>query len=216
MATKKKKEPEVAPLVIARPNLQTVTISIRGTAPYVQHKFSAKARQQMLQAQMDGAKSKNRKKTEPRDPEADYQNAQHVSTEGWVGIPAPAFRSACIRACQLVGINMTMGRMSVFVLPDGFDADDGTPLVRIHGDPEKVESTVRLATGVASVAIRPMWREWSAKVRVTFDGDQFSAQDVVNLMHRAGLQVGVGEGRPFSKKSDGMGWGTFEIDEEAA
>lgn len=207
-------ESVVERLTIARPNLQTIHISIRGTAPYVQNKFSAKGRQEMLQAQMDGAKSKNRKKVEPRDPDADYEGAIHYSTEGWIGIPAPAFRSACIRACQLVGIHMTMGRMSVFIEPDGFDLDDGTPLVRIEGEPERLESVVRIGQGTAYVAIRPMWREWSATVRVTYDGDQFSAQDVVNLMHRAGLQVGVGEGRPFSKKSDGQGWGTFEIVED--
>jgi len=198
-------------ITIAKPNLCTLEIPIRGTAPYVQNKFSAKARNQMLQAQMDGAKSKNRKKTAGRDTDDDYRQAQYLATEGWHGIPAPAFRSACIRACQLVGIHMTMGRMSVFVLPDGFDADDGTPLVKIHGEPEKLESTVRIGPGTAFVAIRAMWREWHATVRVTYDGDQFSAQDVINLMARAGLQVGVGEGRPFSKKSDGMGWGTFEV-----
>ncbi len=204
---------KVERLVIPRPNLQTIKIPIRGTAPYVQHKFSAKVSQEMLQAQVDGAKSKNRKKTKPRDVDADYESAIHYSTEGWIGIPAPAFRSACIRACKLVGIEMTMARMSVFIEPDGFDADEGTPLVRIYGKPERNESPVRIGQGTVTIAIRPMWRKWTAKVKVTFDGDQFSAQDVLNLMHRAGLQVGVGEGRPFSKKSDGVGWGTFEVDD---
>jgi hypothetical protein len=32
-------------------------------------------------------------------------------------------------------------------------------------------------------------------------------------MHRVGAQVGIGEGRPDSKNSTGMGWGTFEIKE---
>ena len=72
-------ESVVERLTIARPNLQTIHISIRGTAPYVQNKFSAKGRQEMLQAQMDGAKSKNRKKVEPRDPDADYEGAIHYS-----------------------------------------------------------------------------------------------------------------------------------------
>lgn len=211
MATKKEQTEKVEQIVITRPNFQMIEVPIKGTAPYVQHKFSQKARQEMLQAQMDGAKSKKRNKTEPRDPDADYEAAKHVSTDGWIGIPASAFRSACIRACQLVGINMTMGRMSVFIQADGFDADEGTPLVRIYGEPEKNEIPGRIGQGTAYVIIRPLWREWTAKVRIKFDGDQFSSEEVVNLMHRAGLQVGVGEGRPFSKKSDGVGWGTFEV-----
>ena len=73
------------------------------------------------------------------------------------------------------------------------------------------QSAVRLASGVASIAIRPMWRTWSADVTVTYDTDQFVEEDIVNLMLRAGTQVGIGEGRPDSKKSHGMGWGTFRI-----
>ena len=60
-----------------------------------------------------------------------------------------------------------------------------------------------------------MFREgWEADVRIRYDGDQFTASDVVNLLARAGLQVGIGEGRPDSKKSTGMGWGLFEIAKE--
>jgi len=201
----------VEELVIKRPNLITVKFNIEGTAPYVQHKFSQKSRNQMLQAQIDGPKGKNRTKKKARDVDEDYRNAMHLTAEGEHGIPAPAFRSACISACRVAGFQMTRAKLSIFVEPDGFDKDDGTPLVLIKGKPVMHQAAVRLETGVASIAIRPMWRKWSAVLTITFDGDQFSKQDVVNLLHRAGLQVGVGEGRPDSKKSHGMGWGTFKI-----
>ena len=74
-----------------------------------------------------------------------------------------------------------------------------------------LESNVRLANGTAYINFRPMWQEWKAKVKVRFDGDQFSIGDVANLLTRVGLQVGVGEGRPDSKTSNGMGWGLFQI-----
>ena len=35
-----------------------------------------------------------------------------------------------------------------------------------------------------------------------------------NLIARAGMQVGICEGRPDSSNSTGMGWGTFEISDE--
>jgi hypothetical protein len=52
---------------------------------------------------------------------------------------------------------------------------------------------------------------------VRFDADQFTAQDVINLISRVGLQVGICEGRPDSKSSAGCGWGTFRVvpDDEA-
>ena len=135
----------------------------------------------------------------------------HVSTEGWIGIPAAALRNACIDVCRMVGFKMTHAKMSIFVEADGLDSVDGTPLVRLIADaPEKTELAVRNQTGVVDIRVRPMWREWSAIVRVRFDGDQFTASDVANLLARAGMQVGIGEGRPFSKNQTGLGFG-FEL-----
>ena len=70
---------------------------------------------------------------------------------------------------------------------------------------------VRNATGVADIRVRPMWREWAADVKVSYDADQFTLQDVTNLMQRVGMQVGIGEGRPDSRDSAGLGWGTFVL-----
>ena len=159
---------------------------------------------------------KNQKKAKtdrpPRDYENDFQQAQHVAVAGWNGIPCPAFRAAMIDACRTVGMVMTKAKMSVFVLPDGFDRDDGTPLVRlIAGEPERTESLVRNDNGGADIRIRPMWREWEADVSIEFDADMITPESVVNLLDRAGRQVGVGEGRPFSKNSVGQGWGTFQV-----
>lgn len=198
-------------LIIKAPDIRTAEFLIQGTAPYVQHKFSQKARQKMLEAQQAGSKSRSRKTREARDLDADYKGAMHISKEGWHGIPAPSFRSAMIDACRLVGFKMTHAKISVFVEPDGFDADDGTPLVKIvKGEPRPHTGAVRNETGVADIRCRPLWDEgWQAMVRIAYDADQFSAADVSNLLMRAGLQVGVGEGRPNSKKSHGMGWGTF-------
>lgn len=198
---------------IKPPNLQTIAVEIEGTAPYVQNKFSDKAREKMRLAQEGGSTSKGKKNREAKDFNAAFESAQHKSSEGWVGIPAPAFRNAMISACRIVGFQMTRAKLAVFCEADGFDAGDGTPLVKItKGNPKYHESYVRNETGVVDIRPRPMWREgWRAKVRVTYDADMFKQQDVVNLLARAGYQVGVGEGRPDSKKSAGMGWGTFRI-----
>ena len=132
---------------------------------------------------------------------------------GWCGIPASSFRNASIDVCRMVGFKMTHAKMSIFIEADGFDELEGTPLVRLiaPNPPERTEMAVRNATGVADIRVRPMWREWGAVVRIRFDEDQFTADDVMNLINRAGMQVGVGEGRPYSKSSNGMGWGMFTV-----
>lgn len=203
-------------ITIAPPNIQPLELSIVGQSPYMQAKFSAKAKQAMIAKQAAGSIAKKGAKREARDFDADFVGAQHRSTEGWVGIPCSAFRNACIDACRMVGFQMTRAKMSIFVEPDGFDADDGTPLVRLIGaDPEKTEMATRNATGVADIRIRPMWREWGATVRIKYDADQFTRDDVTNLLWRAGLQVGIGEGRPFSKSSAGLGFGLFSVEAAA-
>ena len=208
------KAPTSAPgnIYIPPPNLGHAEFSLRGTSPYVQHKFSEKARRQMLDAQIEGSRAKGKKKRESRDIEAEYKAAMHLTEDGRTGIPANAFRNCMISACRLVGVVMTRAKLSIFAEADAFDADDDTPLVYFtKGEPQLHESAVRLATGVASIAIRPIWREWECDLRVTFDNDQFDVNSVANLLARAGLQVGVGEGRHDSKRSTGMGWGQFVI-----
>lgn len=206
-----KKDEGVA--VVHPANILRAKFRIVGTAPYVQAKFSEKARHKMM-SDMETPKNAKKAKTErePRDYARDFIQAQHISTAGWNGIPCPAFRSAMIDACRTVGLVMTKAKMSVFVVPDGFDKDEGTPLVKIIGKaPERTEMLVRNDNGGADIRIRPMWREWAADVQVEFDADMITPESVVNLLDRAGRQVGVGEGRPFSKNSVGQGWGTFTV-----
>jgi hypothetical protein len=211
MATKAKTD-DIA--VIKPADIRRATLRIRGTAPYVQNKFSHKARTQMMVAMSTPANEKKAKTArKARDYDDDFEQAQHVMADGTRGIPCTAFRAAMIDACRTVGLVMTKAKMSVFVVPDGFDVDDGTPLVTIQSDaPERTESLVRNDNGSADIRIRPMWRDWCADITLEFDADMITAESVVNLLDRAGRQVGVGEGRPFSKNSVGQGWGTFTVE----
>ena len=118
-----------------------------------------------------------------------------------------------VAACRLVDFKMTDAKQCVYIECDGFDKDERIPLVRItKGKPEYFEQAVRNETGVADIRARPIWEEgWEAVVRVTYDADRFTLEDVSNLLMRAGSQVGIGEGRQASRKCVGLGWGAFEI-----
>ncbi len=196
---------------ITAPDMREITIGIRGTAPFVQHAFPQKVQEQLRAQHEAGSTGRKNRKKEARDFTADYEQSFHRSIEGWAGIPASAFRKALISACRLVGFAMTLAKLSIFVEADGMDAVDGTGLVRLYGEPEPVTHAVRNATGVVDLRCRPMWKEWKALVRVRYDAEQFTEQDIANLMLRVGSQVGIGEGRPDSKESAGMGWGLFEL-----
>lgn len=201
----------VQKVIISAPRMEYATLHIEGTSPYVQHAFSQKSQIKMEAAQRAGTRARSRKSREERQFEADYEAAKHVAEEGWLGIPASAFRNGMISACRLVGFAMTRAKLSIFVDPHGIDANDGTPLIKIIGEPRIHKGWGRNADGGADLRWRPMWVKWEAMVPLHWDLDQFNAQDVLNLMSRVGLQVGIGEGRPDSPKSNGLGWGLFKV-----
>ncbi len=202
-------------ITISPPNMAELHTTIIGTAPLMIARFSQKSMQAMLEKHVAGSQANKRKAKAARDLDADFNGARHISTEGWDGIHAGAFRAAMISACRLVGFKMTLAKLSLFVHADGYDRVDATPLVQIiGGEPERSEMPVRNATGVMDIRIRPVWREWRCNLRLRYDADQFQAADVMNLLARVGSQVGIGEGRPDSRESAGIGFGLFRIEAE--
>jgi hypothetical protein len=219
MAKAKAKAKDDGAVVIKAANIRLMIVRIRGTAPYVQNKFSNKITVRLMASMAETAAEKQTKPVRPpRDYDADFENAQHKTVAGWVGIPCSGLRAGMIAACRTVNLVMTRAKMALFVLPDGFDAEDGTPLVRLYSalPPRSFPMRVVNDSGGADIRIRPMWREWWADISIEWDADMLTAESVVNLLDRTGKQVGIGEGRPFSKNSVGMGWGTFAVELPAA
>ena len=195
--------------VISAPKFGTVTFLIEGTAPLVVERFSKKA--ELMAKMAEGQSAKNKKTRDARDYDKEAEEARYRSTEGWEGMNAAAFRAAMISACRLVGFKMTLAKLSTFVEADGFDKNDGVPLVRVYGASHTYTAHTRNATGVVDVRSRPMYRDWAAQLRVRYDMDQFKMVDVLNLVARCGMQVGIGAGRPDSKASAGCGFGLFRV-----
>lgn len=195
--------------VISPPKFGVVDFIIEGTAPLVVERFSKKA--ELMAKMAEGQSAKNKKERSARDYDKECEEARYRSSEGWEGMNAAAYRAAMISACRLVGFKMTLAKLSAFIEADGFDVNDGVPLVRVYGDSHTYTAHTRNATGVVDVRSRPMYRQWAAKLRVRFDTDQFKMVDVLNLVSRCGMQVGIGAGRPDSKASAGCGFGLFQV-----
>lgn len=198
---------------ISAPRIQTAAFKIVGTSPFVQARFSEKAKNAMMSKMAAGSTAKGKKVRESRNFDQDVQDAMHIGVDGKNGIPCSAFRNAMISACRLVGFKMTLAKMSVFIEADTYDRVDGVPLVHLNGKWERLDMHGRNATGVIDVRVRPMWREWDVDLHVQYDEEQFTLTDVSNLLMRAGMQVGVGEGRHDSRNSAGLGFGCFKIGE---
>lgn len=208
------KTPPTETVQIRPPNMCEARFQIVGTAPLVIERFSKKA--EMMERQAAGAQAKNKKERKAKDFEAEAREAAYVarSNKGdeWNGFNAAALRNAMISACRLVGYKMTLAKLSVFTVADGYDYRDHTPLIRLDGEVTTSVMHTRNATGVVDLRARPMYAPgWTASPRIRWDADQFSSSDITNLLMRVGLQVGLCAGRPDSKQSAGLGWGLFDL-----
>lgn len=215
MATKKVGA-EAQEAVVLRPlNEKTVKVTIRGTTPYVQNRFSERAIAEMEAAMLAGDMERSNKKKvrPPRDFEQDFQQSIHFAADGSFGFPANGLKRALVAACRLTGFHMSRAKQLIFIHADGYE-EDGTPLIKIKGVPTMIRNVVRLPSGAPNIAVRAMFQPgWNANLRIVFDADLMTATDLVNLIHRAGKQVGIGSGRTAASTGDGvgMGWGMFEV-----
>jgi len=205
----KGKKEESRLIEIPKIRIEEITINIIGDTPLIHHKFSAKAKKEMLDKQMGKAKAKK----EAKDPEKDfleslytmdgqlpelYRKKDKVYAKGKFGFPALAFKAAAVDACRYAsGLTMTMARGAMYVVVPDQDGPD--MLIPLTGkmDPVMREDVVRIGgmTKTTDLRYRGEFKEWSTAVKVRFNKNAISAEQIVNLFNLAGFHVGVGEWR---------------------
>ena len=193
---------------IAAPKIRELHLGITGKSGLICHHFSEKSRRQIQETQSKAAKGP---KT-ARDPEAEYEGAFYKLEGGGYGFPCAGFKKSAIRAAKMLdGVNMTDARQMFFVEADDRDTT-GVDCVRIHGTPEMRTDVVRLPGRVADLRYRPEIRDWSCVLRISYDEQMISDEQIVNLFWRAGYQVGIGDWRP-EKNGD---FGRFTVSDQEA
>jgi hypothetical protein len=214
---KKKLEADQQGLFIKPPAFKTLLFTIEGDSPYVQLRFSQKQKNKIKEQHSSGEKDAGTRKKmrERKDFDALFQEAMYEAEGEIRGLNAMSFKRAMVAACRLTDMPMKLAKLCFFVESDGADWYEGIPMVFFEkGEPHMLESICRNANKMPDLRVRAMWDPgWRAKLRIRYDADMISKDSVVNLLARAGSQVGIGEGRPDSSASDGvgMGWGTFKI-----
>jgi hypothetical protein len=200
-------------VIITAPNFQHAKFHVAGLTRLVVCRFSEVARRAIIEAQMKGSTETSKKKKMKADPDVLFKAARYYSSKGWEGFNATAVRNGMISACKLTDMKMSIAKLCIFAVEDGYDKfEPQFNIIRIYGDPVMQQDHVRnRKTGGYTVATRAAYHDWKAIIKVRWDADRFTDRDITNLMARFGLQIGIGVGRHDSKDSNGMGWGTFEI-----
>jgi hypothetical protein len=191
------------PIVIDQIASERLSVPILGTAPLIVHRFSEKAKRQMLDA-MQGRKTPK----QPKDPEAEYQAAFYRFPDEGYGFPALAFKDATVSAARFYGKEVTMAGLKQFTFVMGERGSDGRALVRIEGEPQMREDVVRVGNKGSDLRYRPEFWPWRADILVTYATGSLTRGSILSLIDAGGLGVGVGEWRP----EKGGDFGTYRID----
>lgn len=183
---------------------KTLRVPIVGTTPLIVHRFSEKAKRQMLDTQQ-GRKSVK----QHRDPEAEYEAAFYRLKDGRYGFPVLAFKAATIGAARFYDKSVTMVALRQAMFFRGEPSEDqSVQLAAIDGEPEMREDTVRVGRGGSDLRYRPMFPEWSTTLEVSLIASMLDQQSLVSLIDAGGLGVGVGDWRP----ERGGDFGTYRVD----
>ena len=174
---------------------QRMRLTLIGDSGLISHKWSDKAKKEMLDKQMKAAKTAKAAK----DPERDYRESLYEHPEGGYGFPCVAFKAAAVGACRFTdGMKMTEARGAFHV--------DGE-LAKIEGQPTMREDMVRVGMGTADIRYRGEFKAWRTTLEITYNADAIAPGQIANLFNLAGFGVGVGEWRP---EKDGS-YGRFHV-----
>lgn len=185
-------------------SIRQVTIPIVGISPLIVHAWSEKSKRMISDKQAGKAKNK---KHEIRDPQDDYEQAKHISEDGWEGLPAAALKAAMIRGAKMVGMVMKDTQAAFFVNADC----EKTQLVRIHGDSRMRTDMVRVGMGAADIRYRPEYLEWYMELNIDFNEGLISIDQLHQIVKAAGYGNGLGEMRPEKGK---FNYGRFKLANE--
>jgi hypothetical protein len=181
---------------------ETLLVPLVGTTPLIVHRFSEKAKRQMLD-NMQGRKSPKQAK----DPQAEYEAAFYRLGDGGYGFPSLAFKAATVGGARFYS-GVTMTALKQFMYLRGEVGDDGRALTRIEGEPVMREDVVTVGRNGSDLRYRPQFSEWRATLEVTYVTSALTRNSVLSLIDAGGMGVGVGEWRP---EKDGD-FGTYRVD----
>lgn len=189
MATLKKQSVIELPAM----DVQNMEITLIGDSSLICHKWSEKAKKQMLAKQMKEAQPKK----EAKNPEQDFRDSLYEHPDGGYGFPVVAFKAAAVSACRFVeGLKMTEARGAFHINGELALIEGSEPIMR--------EDMVKIAMGTADLRYRGEFPQWHTTLTIRYNAQTFSPSQILNLFNHAGFGVGVGEWRPERDGSHGM------------
>lgn len=181
-------------------SISRMDVTLIGDTPLIMHKWSEKAKKEMLDKQMKKAKLAK----EAKDPERDFEESIYRMPDGQPCFPVIAFKAAAVTACTSIGNITKVAARQAFHI-------DGEWALISGSEPRMREDMVRIGMGTADIRYRGEFFPWFTTLTIAFNDRVMSAEQILNMLNTAGFGVGVGEWRP---EKDGQ-YGRFHVANES-
>lgn len=212
MATKKTVETiEIKPVDIA-----VVNVRIVGDTPLIMHRWSVKAKREILDKEMGKAKKAREVKrpindfcrsmywmaNEPDESATDDEIMEAVP-DGRFGFPVTAIKQAAISAAFRSGMSKDKVSLQGAFFING-EGDE--QLAEVKGDkPHIREDMVRVGMGAADIRYRGEFDNWYMDLTLRYNKNgQYSLEQILNILNIGGFCCGIGEWRPEKSGQNGM------------
>lgn len=172
-------------------DIQKIQLTLVGDSPLITHKWSEKAKKEMLDKQMKKAKVAKSAK----DPEQDFRDSLYQLNDGGYGFPTIGIKAAAVSAAAQADMFKTEARAAFHI--------DGEYVKIESEEPTMREDMVRIGMGTADLRYRGEFKNWKTTFTLKYNASVLSAEQIVNLFNVAGFGVGIGEWRPQKNGSFG-------------
>jgi len=186
--------------------MKLLQVRIEGTAPLLQNKPT----QQTLESLLDRLEGKARGgSAEPISREEEWTSRLHKLDDGRYSHPAIAFKLAMVEYAKsktmkgITGAKIQRGLRVIGDTPNQVLLQCSEPHIDIRF------GNLGGRSGSGHPIIRPMYDNWAAVLRIRYDSQSLTADQIVNLLNRAGENIGIGA---FSPQKSGD-FGTFRVKE---
>ncbi len=188
-------------IVIPALNLKGMLVTIKGETPLLVNRFSERSIESIEDKQQKKAKAPK----SAREPEREFMDACHRLPDGAFAFPCAGIKKSLVAAGGRFGDEkMTRLRGALNIMGD---------LLPIIGpEPTMRTDTIRLQSGVTSIAYRPAFFPWALHVPVRYNASILEEAQILYLFQLAGFSIGIGAWRPENNGS----FGQFALDENSA
>lgn len=198
METKeKKKSVTIEPIRVG-----SVTVPIKGKTPLLMDKLPEEVKAQII-AKQSGVTKGNKKRI--RDIKEETLLAMHRTSTGQIGFPGFGFKKGMMECTSFVG-DMKFSKKLACGLKI-INQEDGLIPIKF-----KKQTVLEHNIG-AQTKFTPQFHDWSCELKIEFDQNNISEQDIITLLNYAGFYNGIGAWRPKGGGGGSGEYGMYEVEQ---